>query len=471
MNDVAAPQPLVLSEFLRKIPLFAELTDEDTTTICRSSRRFSVAPGARFIEEGAPGNALYVVLTGEVEVTKDDDGRELVLAARGPGEVLGEMSLLEERPRTASVRAVVDSEVLEIGAETFTGLLESNPSIAKTILRTVAARLRSTESSMMQREKLASLGTLAAGLAHELNNPAAAIRRSSAILGETLVLMGERNGELNAIELSAEERAALSTLEAKLAAPLGPKGTADDEDALINALEEHGVEAPWDVAPALVANGWSVGDVEAAAAGFADAHRKIVLGAVGARLTAGQLVAEIQRSAEAVSDIVRAVKSYAYLDQAAVQLVDLKASLEDTLMILKHKLRDVAVTRSFADDLPRIEAYAGELNQVWTNLIDNAVDAMSGKGKLEVGVRGLGDNIEVTIADNGPGIPKEIRGRIFDPFFTTKPQGVGTGIGLHIVNNIVVNRHRGSIDVTSDPGNTVFRVTLPVKLQETPKQK
>jgi signal transduction histidine kinase len=172
-----------------------------------------------------------------------------------------------------------------------------------------------------------------------------------------------------------------------------------------------------------------------------------------------------------VSDIVRAVKSYAYLDQAAVQLVDLKISLEDTLMILKHKLKDVAVTRAFADDLPRIEAYAGELNQVWTNLIDNAVDAMGGKGKLEIGVRALGEMVEVTIADNGPGIPKEIRGRIFDPFFTTKPQGVGTGIGLHIVNNIVVNRHRGSIDVTSEPGHTVFRVALPIKLQETRQQK
>ena len=472
MTEFADLAPLELSEFLRKIPLFAELTDEDADAICQSSKRLNIASGARFIEEGAPGNALYVVLTGAVEVTKDDDGREIVLAARGPGEVLGEMSLLEERPRTASVRAVRDSEVLEIGAETFTELLESNPTIARTILRTVAARLRSTESSMMQSEKLASLGTLAAGLAHELNNPAAAIRRSSAILGETLAAIGTRNAEIANLTLSPEERTRLAELERTLSVPLGPKGDADDEDALIAVLEGYGVDAPWDVAPAFAANGWSLQAVEAAAAAFAAEHRKGVLGAIGARLTASQLVAEIQRSAEAVSDIVRAVKSYAYLDQAAVQIIDLKTSLEDTLTILKHKLKEgVTVTRLYAEDLPRIEAYAGELNQVWTNLIDNAIDAMGGKGKLDIAARRLGEDVEVTIADSGPGIPKEIAGRIFDPFFTTKPQGVGTGIGLHIVNNIVVNRHRGSIDFTSEPGHTVFRVTLPIKLQDPPKGK
>lgn len=471
MSEIAERESIVLAEFLRKIPLFTELTDEDVTAICRSSHRLRVAPGTRFIEEGAPGAALYVVLSGEVEVTKDDNGREIVLAVRGPGEVLGEMSLLEQRPRTASVRAVSDSELLEIGADTFTHVLETHPSIATTVLRTVAARLRSTESSLMQREKLASLGTLAAGLAHELNNPAAAIRRSSAILGETLVAMGERSAEVHALELTDDERAALNALEAKASTPVGPKGTADDEDALIEVLEGIGVEAPWDVAPAFVANGWTPADVTAAVEGFSEGHRAVVLGGIGARLTANQLVAEIQRSAEAVSDIVRAVKSYAYLDQAAVQTIDLRTSLEDTLMILKHKLKDVAVTRHYSETLPKIDAYAGELNQVWTNLIDNAVDAMGGRGRLEVGARGIGDDIEVTVADSGAGIPQEIAGRIFDPFFTTKPQGVGTGIGLHIVHNIVVNRHRGTIDFTSEPGRTMFRVTLPIRLRETPKQK
>lgn len=463
MNE-ATPPLLVLSEFLRRIPLFADLNDADTTTICRSSKRLRLAPGTRFIEEGAPGEALYVVLDGEVEVVKDDNGREIVLASRGPGEVLGEMSLLEQRPRTATVRAVRETEVLEIGAQTFTHLIETTPSIATTVLRTVAARLRSTESSMMQREKLASLGTLAAGLAHELNNPAAAIRRSSAILGETLAALGQRSAELSLLTLSADERAHLRGVEAKLAVPASAAPT--DEDALMDVLERLGVDAPWDAAPAFAATGWSVADVDAAAAGFSDEHRTIVLGAIGARLAAAQLTCEIERSAEAISGIVKAVKSYAYLDQAAVQPVDLEQSLEDTLMILKHKLKSITVMKDFAADVPRIEAYAGELNQVWTNLIDNAADAMDGKGTLEIGLRPLGEVVEVTIADSGSGIPPEILGRIFDPFFTTKPQGVGTGIGLHIVHNIVVNRHRGTIDVHSVPGHTVFRVTLPMRLQE-----
>jgi signal transduction histidine kinase len=458
-----------LAEFLRKIPLFADLSDEDTNQICRSSRRLTVAAGTRVIEEGAPGDALYVVLAGEVEVSKNDSGREIVLANRGPGEVLGEMSLLEQRPRTASVRAVRESELLEISSDMFRQLLESSPSLATTILRTVAARLRSTESSMMQREKLASLGTLAAGLAHELNNPAAAIRRSSAVLSETLSVLGERTAKLGMLELSAAEREQLAALEHKIAAPA--KGGEADEDELITLLERLGIDAPWDVAPAYAASGFTAADLEAAAAAFAPEHRNVVLGAIGARLTAAQLVDEIQRGAESISHIVRAVKSYAYLDQAAVQMIDLKTSLDDTLMILKHKLKSVAVVRNYAADLPRLEAYAGELNQVWTNLIDNAVDAMDGKGRLEVSARPLGEVMEVTIADTGPGVPPEIASRIFDPFFTTKPQGVGTGIGLHIVHNIVVNRHRGTIDFTSAPGRTVFRVTLPMKLQEAPAQK
>ncbi len=467
MNEMA-PKP-TLAEMLQAIPIFAELNPKDVTTICRSSKRYTVPPGTQVIREGAQGDALFVILSGELEVTKDDHGREIVLASRGAGEFLGEMSLLEQVPRTASVRAVRDSELLEIGAGTFQQLLEDNPTIASTLLRTIAARLRSTESSLMQREKLASLGTLAAGLAHELNNPSAAIQRSSATLFETLTLLGKRAAEIQGAALSADERTHLMALEMKVSdSPLPAAGAADAdaEDALIAALEARSVAEPWDLAPGYASHGWTAADLADAAQGFAEAHASLVLAAIGAQLASRQLVAEIQRSARAVSDIVRAVKSYAYLDQAAVQNVDIRMSLEDTLMILKHKLKEgVTVVRDYAPDLPRIEAYAGEINQVWTNLIDNAVDAMGGKGTLEVHARPLGDGIEVSIADTGTGIPPEIAGRIFDPFFTTKPQGVGTGIGLHIVHNIVVNRHRGTIDVTSEPGHTVFRVTLPLALK------
>ena len=207
------------------------------------------------------------------------------------------------------------------------------------------------------------------------------------------------------------------------------------------------------------------------AAAFAAAQVRPVMQWLGAGLAAQQLVAEIRRSAQAISEIVRAVKSYAYLDQAPVQDADLRASLEDTLVILRHKLKDgIEVVRDFEAGLPTIEAYASELNQVWTNLIDNAIHAMNGRGVLELRARRVGSDVEVRIADSGTGIPAAIASRIFDPFFTTKPQGVGTGLGLHIAHNIVVNRHHGRIDVESRPGRTEFRVWLPIRMQRAEPQ-
>jgi signal transduction histidine kinase len=392
-----------------------------------------------------------------------------VLASRKTGEFLGEMSLLEQTPRTASARAVRESELLEIGPESFRAVLENNPSIAATILRTVASRLRSTEASLMQREKLASLGTLAAGLAHELNNPAAAIQRSSAYLREAFETWRRRTVELHALSLSEEERLRLGELEERIidcGVARGDEATSREETRLTSALESLGIEEPWEIAPALVAYGWTVERVQPLSGAFPDSHLNPVVQWLGAGLAAQQLIEEIQRSSQAISDIVRAVKSYAYLDQAPVQEVDLRASLEDTLMILRHKIKQgIEIVRDFEAGLPRIEAYAGELNQVWTNIIDNAIHAMDGKGVLEVRARRLGDEVEVRIADSGAGIPPDAASRVFDPFFTTKAQGVGTGLGLHIAHNIVVNRHRGRIDFESRPGRTEFRIALPLRLK------
>jgi len=230
-------------------------------------------------------------------------------------------------------------------------------------------------------------------------------------------------------------------------------------------LETVGVNAPWDIAPAMASFGWTVEQIDATAEAFSPTNRNVVLSWLGAQLAARQLTGEIERSGRAISDIVGAVKSYSYLDQAAVQPVDVARSLEDTLMILKHKLKgEIEIVRAFEDDLPRVEAYAGELNQVWTNLIDNAIDAMNGRGMLTLRVRRLGQSLEVRVADTGPGIPAEIAARIFDPFFTTKPQGVGTGLGLHIAHNIIVNRHRGSLTFDTGPRGTEFKVVVPLLL-------
>ena len=456
-----------LEEIIRQIPLFAGLAPAQIAKLCGASQRIVINAGDTLIEEGAPGEALFIILSGELEITKRADGHDIVLATRKAGEFLGEMSLLERSPRTASARAIRQTELLEIDAAAFQHLIETNPAIATTILRTIAGRLRSTESSLMQREKLASLGTLAAGLAHELNNPAAAIQRSSSYLEEMLDAGSRHAVALRGLVLSPEETAHLGGLEAKLIASpksaAGPSGAAESQ--LMAHLEALGIETPWDIAPALAASGWTIDRLDAELSPFEPPHRNAVLSWLGAQLSARQLVGEIQRSGRAISDIVQAVKSYAYLDQAAVQHVEVVQSLEDTLMILKHKLRaGIRVGRDYEPDLPRVEAYAGALNQVWTNLIDNAIDAMAGEGDLNLRASRKHDGVEVRITDSGPGVPSEIAARIFDPFFTTKPQGVGTGLGLHIAHNIVVTQHHGHIALDSRPGRTEFTVFLPTRL-------
>jgi signal transduction histidine kinase len=452
-------------ELIHRVPLFAGLTPAECNELYDSSQRIVAEPGDLIIEEGAPGESMFIVLDGELEVTKRDGNREIVLATRKAGEFLGEMSLLESAPRSASVRAVKRSELLSIGPEAFHSLLLRRPLAATTVLRTVAARLRSTEASLVQSDKLASLGTLAAGLAHELNNPAAAIQRSIGALEQAIGDWRVRTIGLDAIALPPPQRQHVAELEAALQAVEPARPPPRVEARLTERLDHLGVAESWEAGPALAAFGWTAEQLDPLTAEFEGGHLAVVLGWLSAGASVRQLIGEIGLSARAISTIVSAVKSYAYLDQAPVQDVDLARSLEDTLVILNHKLKHgVTVERDFDPDVPRIEAYAGELNQVWTNIIDNAVQAMDGKGTLKLCLHRLGEEVEIRIADSGPGIPGEIADRIFDPFFTTKAQGVGTGLGLHIARNIVVNRHRGRIEVSSAPGRTEFRIVLPTRL-------
>jgi signal transduction histidine kinase len=395
--------------------------------------------------------------------------------------MLGEMSLLERSRHTATVRAKTDSRVVVLEPEAFQQLLAESPEAAGRVLRTMAARLRSTEASLMAREKLASLGILAAGLAHELNNPAAAIRRATAQLRTTALEWRYWSAELGRLTLDPEQSSRLRALEASLGTdsrdddisevdvPTGSAlATADAEERLADWLETRGVADPVSAAPAMVGAGWTVERVEPLADAFRGDPLPVVLSWLATTLAARELLQEIEVSATAISEIVRATRSYAYLDRAPVQDVELKATLEDTLTILHHGLKQgVEVIRDYAE-LPHIEAYGGELTQVWTNLIGNGIDAMDGDGTLEVRTRtdpADPDDVVVEIADSGPGIPESVRARMFEPFFTTKPPGKGTGLGLHLVHDIVVNRHGGRIEVESEPGRTVFRVRLPRRLK------
>ncbi len=458
---------------LRRVSLFADLSDEDLEQLYAMSRTVSVNAGELLFEEGSPGDALYVILDGGHEVTRRQDPQDVLLAVRRTGEFIGEMSLLDQAPRSASVRALRESRLLEINHAAFQTLLSRSASASSKILRTVTFRLRSTESMLVQNEKLAALGTLAAGLAHELNNPAAAIRRSAPQLRDALSEWQRMAIELGAFSDPRQAKVVDALQEEavrRAAAPVlsDPISLSDREDELQDWLEDQGVELAWEFAPALVSFGWDKEELERATEAFSTAQRAVVLRWLAAGSSVYGLLGEVGTSAGAISDIVKAVKTYSYLDQAPIQEVDVKESLETTLIVLRPKIKEgISVTRHYADEVPCIEAYGSELNQVWTNIIDNAIDAMQGEGELVLRTYTKDGKVVVEIIDDGPGIPPGVQRRIFEPFFTTKGPGVGTGLGLHIAYNIIFHKHRGEIHVASRPGETRFRVVLPIRLART----
>ncbi len=434
-----APDAIV--ERLRGTPLFGGLDDATLLALATRGQIRDLAPGELLIKEGERAVAMFVVLDGELDVTKRSGRTEIPLARVGPGSLQGEIAALEGGRRLASVRSIGVSEVLQIPTDTIRELLSADPDVALAVIKTAVQRLRGMEAMLREREKLAGLGTLAAGLAHELNNPAAAAMRSIRSLGEAIA--------------SAE------SLPRPVPPPRPPEGATAPRSALERAdrIDELSrVSGDEESAGVLADAGWT-----------ADALRALPADAipwVAADASVQQLLSELRMAVERMSEIVGAVKGYAYLDQAPVQRVDVRAGIEQTLVILRHKLRDgVEVRRDFADDLPEIEAYGSELNQVWTNLVDNAVDAMEGRGLLTVSARGdpSGSGVAVSICDSGPGIPDEVRARLFEPFYTTKPPGLGTGLGLHISHNVVA-RHGGRIEVSSQPGQTCFEIILPATL-------
>lgn len=457
-------------EFLRHVPLFAELPEADLDWLSEQAEPISLKAGEILLEEGSPGKDAYIVLDGEFEVVKKSDRQNIVIAVREPGEVIGEMALLDQAPRMATVRALRDSQLLKIRGEIFRQLLAQRSSAAMAILHTVSKRLRQNEAMLRQNEKMAALGTLSAGLAHELNNPASAVRRSADQLRSELLQWTQLSLDLNHLDLTADQIEILNGLKAGIEAhgaspnAMDPLAQNDRESEMQTQLETWGAEDAWELAPALVSFGWDLPSLTPLQKAFEPPPLKLVLKWLASGSTVFSLIHEISIGTGRISEIVKSVKAYTFLDQAPVQEVDVHEGLENTLIILRHKTKEgVKITREFDPHLPHIEAHGTELNQVWTNIIDNAIDAMRGSGELTLRTYVKNNNVVVEIQDNGPGIPPEIQQRIFEPFFTTKPPGSGTGLGLHIAYTIV-NNHYGQLRVQSEPGKTVFQATLPLQL-------
>jgi signal transduction histidine kinase len=451
-----------VTTFLRRLPLLAGLSDPDLERLASVARRIRVAAGHVIIEEGAAGDALYVLLRGRLEVTKSAGGEEVLLAVQRPGTYVGEMALLGSAPRSATVRATRDSELLVIGVSQFRALLVDSPAAALNVLHTVADRLGGMEALVLGREQLASLGTLAAGLAHELNNPAAAAASSALRLGHVVPRLVQRTLEVGrSPSLAAHAAAALAA--AASHPPGGGVVSADAEERLADWLHTQRVPAYRAAASALAACGLDEAELGRLTHGIEPDTRAVFLDWLALHCEATVLTRDTRAAARAVSDVVAAVRSYVNLDRAPVGPVDLRASVEATLLVLRSRLRaGITIDLSAAPDLPLVEANAGELSQVWSNIVGNAIDAMGATGQLRIRLYCRGRRAAVEIEDSGHGIPRSLRRRIFDPFFTTKAPGAGSGLGLHIVRDIVVQRHGGRVDVQSRPGRTRFRVLLPL---------
>jgi len=469
------------SDFFRKIPLFTELRDDDLDRLCRLAEEMVLEVGDVLFEEGSQGDRAYVIEEGALEVFKMSNQREVLLAVLGPGQVLGEMALLEDRPRNATARAQERSRLWTIDQMQLQQLMNRSASAAASMFYTMLARWRKIESQLRQSEKMVQLGTLTAGVAHELNNPAAAVERGAVQLESVTADMAATLVHLSQMELTPEQHEVLDQLASRVRQEANDPGyldaiaRSDLEDTLEQWLDSRQVEDSWELAPTMVSLRLSDQELDTLSAAFTRRQLQAVIRWLNANYDTYNLLAELRQGAKRITTIVKALKSYSYLDQAPVQKVDIHQGLNDTLLILRHKLRQgIEVTRDYDPDLPLLEGHGSELNQVWTNLIDNAADAIlmghpDSGGQIIVRTRvGTPPDdgwIVVTIEDNGPGISEEARDRLFEPFFTTKPPGAGTGLGLDISYNIVVNKHRGEIKVDSKPGMTLFEVWLPVNFE------
>jgi len=455
-----------LVQTIRQTPLFARLNDDQLDCI-RCGEVIELASGATLVQENAPAEFFFVNLGGEIRISRRYDQQEVLMAVNKPGMFMGEIPLLLDAPWAAIVRVSKPTRLFRLNQENFWRMLSTCPSVAKEIFRTAANRLRNLEGYSHQRQKLVALGTMAAGLAHELNNPAAAARRAAAQLHQTVgavqTLICRLGKVLKADDwehlLAAEQEA---TRRLDETSPLDSLIRSDREEALTHWFDQHGIPEGWRLASSFVSAGLDADWLAALTASFPASSHPAALNWLDARLTLHSLLKLVDQSTGRVADLVKAIKSYTHMDESPMQEVDVHEGIESTLTMLGYKLKNVQVIRAFDRSAPRIMAYGSELNQVWTNLIDNAVDAVGGSGKICIGTSVEDNQLVVEIMDNGRGIPPEIQSRIFEPFFTTKGVGSGTGLGLIISDRIVANRHGGEIEFESKPGETRFKVRLPL---------
>jgi signal transduction histidine kinase len=454
---------------LRPFSLFDGLTDDQLADLVEGGTEVRIEPGVELFREGEHADFWWVLVDGAVDLVRRI-GREDTLVGKMdvPGRWAGGFRAWDEHGvYLATGRGASDGRVLRVPAEVLRDRLNAWFPFGRHLIEGLYHTARSIESTARQRESLITLGRLAAGLAHEINNPAAAATRAADALEAACQTLLSSLGRLAQGEITARQFTALDALRREVepqTAVSDRLALADHEEALSSWLTSHGIVREWMIAPSLAAAGADLGWLERAAAVLPGPTLQPGLDWVASTLSVTTLLSEIEESSRRISELVAAMRSYSQMDRASMQQINVTDGLESTLVMLGHKLRHgVTVVRDYDADVPRIEAYPGELNQVWTNLIDNAIDAMGGAGTLRLATRAEGDDVVIEVNDTGPGMPPQVAARAFEAFYTTKDAGKGTGLGLDIARRIVVERHGGTITIDSRPGGTVLRVRIPAR--------
>jgi len=468
-TDKSAQVPHIIEE-VRKFSVFADLPEEDLRWLAERMEEFTLDAGQIYARPGDSVDYLTLMLEGELQVSMLTSAGSPVFVAVA-GEITGRLPFSRLKEFKGLSRAVMHTRMIRLHRQYFPELVQRMPLLTERLVGLMSDRIREVTRTETQQEKLMALGKLSAGLAHELNNPAAAAVRAAQSLMGSFQDIREVSLRLLKHASTEEQRNTLFEFEVaagkKLAAQSEPAADAlelsDREGRVTDWLEKHGIAEGWKIAATLAEGGIDEPQLEKFTVKIGTELLPDALHRVAAIMNMLGLIREINNSAQRISELVAAVKRYSYMDQTSLQEVDLREDLDNTLKIFAHRMKNgVVVTRKYEGALPRICAYGGELNQVWTNLIDNAIDSMKGKGELKIRTCKELDYAVVEIEDNGPGIPKDIQSRIFDPFFTTKKVGEGTGLGLDTVGRIV-RRHHGFIEVESQPGQTSFTIRLPFK--------
>ena len=456
-------------DVLRRIPLFAQLSDEQLTSVERGSE-IRLQPGDYVKKAGDPPDGFYVVIEGQIEWKSRIRQQDVFVQSLEAGDFWGHELLLTGKPYPVSVRALTDVRLYVLETDNFWRMLSDCPSILRNLVAILVERWGNLGEAEQQHAKLISLGTMAAGLAHELNNPAAAVERSAQEARAAFHRASAGAVNLGALVMSPEERHVVAGLpkeaatRAENAQELDSLERSDLEDEVALWLEDRGVAEAWDLSTTLVGATLDAEWLDELESRLSDCSVGDVVAWLAAEVAGDELLREIQHASTRISELVGAVKSYSHMDKLASREVDVHAGLNSTLIMLGHKLKkgDIEVVRDYEKDLPHVCGNAGELNQVWTNLIDNAIDAVDGHGRITIRTARENGRVLVEVVDDGPGIPEDVRERIFDPFYTTKDVGKGTGLGLEISYRVVVEDHKGDIRVLSRPGDTRFQVRLSV---------